>query len=103
MRVARPIPRASRQRARRRAGTSWPLDLLLPIFVDRFEARIAYGFLTETLLESAGQTARFGLSEPQTSTDRRLFRNADTIKVRVIASDGFRSVTTEKTLRVADI
>jgi hypothetical protein len=49
------------------------------------------------------QTAGFGLSEPQTSIDRRLFGSADTIKVRVIASDGFRSVTTEKTLKVADL
>ena len=49
------------------------------------------------------QTAGFGLTEPQVTIDRRLFENAQTVRVRVVANDGFRSVTTEKTMAVKDL
>ena len=42
-------------------------------------------------------------AEARATIDRRLFGEATTVKVRITASDGFRSVTTERSLKVADL
>jgi hypothetical protein len=49
------------------------------------------------------QTVGFGLREPRVTIDRQLLTDADTIKVRVTSSDGFHSVSSEKSLKVADL
>ena len=49
------------------------------------------------------QTVGFGLREPRVTLDRQLLGDADTIKVRVTSNDGFRSVSSEKSLKVADL
>jgi hypothetical protein len=48
------------------------------------------------------QTASFGLTEPQARIDRRLFGDVDSVRVRVVATDGFRRVATEKTMAVSE-
>ena len=48
------------------------------------------------------QTAGFGLTEPQVTIDRRLSKTRRRSEC-VVANDGFRSVTTEKTMAVKDL
>ena len=49
------------------------------------------------------QTASFGLTEPEARIDRRLFDDAETVRVRVVTTDGFRRAVTEKTLSVSEL
>jgi hypothetical protein len=48
-------------------------------------------------------TAGFGLREPRVTLDRQAFGDADTVRVRVTATNGFQSSTSEKTLKVSDL
>jgi hypothetical protein len=49
------------------------------------------------------QTVGFALREPQVTIDRQLLASAAVVRVRVISTDGFRSVSSEKSFRVADL
>lgn len=46
-------------------------------------------------------TAAFGLAEPQARIDRQLLGDAETVKVRVVATNGFSRAVTEKTVPVS--
>ena len=48
-------------------------------------------------------TAGFGLRSPQVAIDRRLFGETGTVTVRITATNGFSSATTEKSMKVADL
>ena len=47
------------------------------------------------------QTVGYGLTEPQVRIDRTVLGDADTVKVRVTATTGFKSVSTEKTMKAS--
>jgi hypothetical protein len=49
------------------------------------------------------QTVGFGLRDPRVTIDRQVLGAADTVRVRVIATDGFRSASSEKTFKAADL
>jgi hypothetical protein len=49
------------------------------------------------------QTVGYGLTEPQVRIDRTVLGDAETVKVRVTATTGFRSVSTEKTMKASDL
>ena len=49
------------------------------------------------------ETVGFDLHEPQVAIDRSLIGDAKTVKVRITSTDGFRSVTTEKSLKASDL
>ena len=49
------------------------------------------------------QTVGYGLTEPQVRVDRTVLGDAETVKVRVTATTGFRSVSTEKTMKASEL
>ena len=49
------------------------------------------------------QTVGYGLTEPQVRIDRTVLGDAETVKVRVTATTGFRSVSTEKTMKASEL
>ena len=49
------------------------------------------------------QTAGFGLREPQVRIDRQLLGDADTVRIRVTATNGFVSSSAERTLKASDL
>lgn len=49
------------------------------------------------------QTVGYALKEPQVRIDRTVLGDADTVKVRITATSGFKSVTTEKTMKASDL
>ena len=49
------------------------------------------------------QTVGFGLTEPQVRIDRTVLGDAETVKVRVTATTGFTSVSTEKTMKASEL
>ncbi len=49
------------------------------------------------------QTVGLGLREPRVTIDRQLLAEATVVKLRVIAHDGFRAATSERTLRAEDL
>ncbi len=49
------------------------------------------------------QTVGYGLTEPQVRVDRTVLGDAETVKVRVTATTGFKSVSTEKTMKASDL
>jgi hypothetical protein len=49
------------------------------------------------------QTAGFALREPRVTIDRNLIGQADTVRVRVTATNGFESSRTEKKIKAADL
>ena len=49
------------------------------------------------------QTAGFALREPQVRIDRHLLGEAQTVRVRVTATNGFESASTEKTMKASDL
>jgi hypothetical protein len=49
------------------------------------------------------QTVGYGLTEPQVRIDRSVLGDADTVKVRVTATTGFKSVATEKTMKASEL
>ena len=49
------------------------------------------------------ETAGFALREPQVRIDRHLLGEAQTVRVRVTATNGFESASTEKTLKASDL
>ena len=49
------------------------------------------------------RTVGVGLATPEASLDPHLFEGKDTVRVRVIASNGFRTKTTDQTLAVKDL
>ena len=49
------------------------------------------------------QTAGFALREPQVTIDRQMIGEAETVRVRVTATNGFESASTEKTMKAADL
>jgi hypothetical protein len=49
------------------------------------------------------QTVGFALKTPQVRIDRAVLGDADTVKVRVTATSGFSSTTTEKTLKTSEL
>lgn len=49
------------------------------------------------------QTAAFGLTEPRAHIDRHLLGDAETVKVRVVATNGFSRTVTEKTVPVDEL
>jgi len=49
------------------------------------------------------QTVGYALKEPQVRIDRTVLGDAATVKVRITATSGFKSVTTEKTMKASDL
>ena len=49
------------------------------------------------------QTVGYALTEPQVRIDRTVLGDAETVKVRVTATSGFRSVSTEKTMKASEL
>ena len=49
------------------------------------------------------QTVGYGLTEPQVRVDRTVLGDAEKVKVRVTATTGFRSVSTEKTMKASEL
>lgn len=49
------------------------------------------------------QTVGYALKEPQVRVDRTVLGDADTVKVRITATSGFKSVTTEKTMKASEL
>ena len=49
------------------------------------------------------QTVGYGLTEPHVRIDRTVLGDAQTVKVRVTATTGFRSVSTEKTMKASEL
>jgi hypothetical protein len=49
------------------------------------------------------QTAGFGLRQPQVRIDRQLLGDADTVRIRVTATNGFVSSSAERTMKVSDL
>lgn len=49
------------------------------------------------------QTVGFGLHEPRVVIDRQALGRADAVVVRITSSDGFRSVSTDRRIKVADL
>jgi hypothetical protein len=52
---------------------------------------------------STWQTVGFALKSPQVRIDRAVLGDAETVKVRVTATTGFSSTTTEKTLKAGEL
>jgi hypothetical protein len=52
---------------------------------------------------STWQTVGYALTEPQVRIDRGVLGDADTVKVRVTATTGFKSVSTEKTMKASEL
>ena len=52
---------------------------------------------------STWQTVGYGLTAPQVRIDRTVLGDAQTVKVRVTATTGFRSVSTEKTMKASEL
>jgi len=82
-------PSAPARRARRRATEAAPT--------------VRYTVQVSTDGGATWQTASFGLTEPEARIDRRLLDDAETVRVRVVATDGFRRAVTEKTLSVSKL
>ena len=49
------------------------------------------------------QTAGFGLREPRARIDRQMIGDAETVRVRVTATNGFSSTSAERTIKAADL
>lgn len=49
------------------------------------------------------QTVGYALKEPTVRIDRTVLGDAATVKVRITATSGFKSVTTEKTMKASDL
>ena len=49
------------------------------------------------------QAVGYGLTEPQVRIDRGVLADADTVKVRITATTGFKSVSTEKTMKASEL
>ena len=49
------------------------------------------------------RTAGFALREPQVTIDRQMLGEAETVRVRVTATNGFESASAEKTMKAADL
>jgi hypothetical protein len=49
------------------------------------------------------QTVGYALKEPKVRIDRTVLGDADTVKVRITATSGFKSVTTEKTMKASEL
>jgi hypothetical protein len=49
------------------------------------------------------QTMAFALREPRAVLDRQALEGNQEVLVRITSTDGFRSVTTERRFRVADL
>jgi hypothetical protein len=49
------------------------------------------------------QTVAYGLTEPRARIDRTVLGDAETVKVRVTATTGFKSVSTEKTMKASEL
>ncbi|MEO5823733.1 MAG: hypothetical protein ABIT71_24775, partial [Vicinamibacteraceae bacterium] len=49
------------------------------------------------------QTVGYALTEPQVRVDRTVLGDAETVKVRVTATTGFKSVSTEKTMKASEL
>jgi hypothetical protein len=49
------------------------------------------------------QTVGFALTAPEVRIDRHVLGDAATVKVRVTATSGFSSVTTEKTMKASEL
>jgi hypothetical protein len=49
------------------------------------------------------QTVGFALTEPQVRIDRTVLGDAETVKVRITATSGFKSVSTERTMKASEL
>lgn len=49
------------------------------------------------------QTVGFGLREPRVTLDRELLGDAETVKIRITSTNGFRSASTETQLKVSEL
>jgi len=111
---ARPA-RASTRRSRAAAGTTDDVEEAALLTwqpsggarrararAERAPSPVHYTVQISTDDGATWRTATFDSTEPQARIDRQLFGDADTIKVRVVATNGFRRAVSEKTMAASD-
>ena len=83
--------------ASRRAGARTPLPAAGHSAGTRYTVQVSVDGGT------TWQTVGYGLTEPQVRIDRTVLGDAETVKVRVTATTGFKSVSTEKTMKASEL
>jgi hypothetical protein len=107
VRDIRQAPRATRRRAAE-ADEADPVLTWRPGGAARSRAAAGAPGPTYTVQISTDdgrtwQTAGFALREPRVTIDRHLIGEADTVRVRVTATNGFESSSTEKKIKATDL
>jgi hypothetical protein len=87
-----PAPRAGARKAPRAGGTA-----AAPAADTQYTVQVSVDG------GATWQTVGFALKTPQVRIDRGVLGDADTVKVRVTATSGFTSTTTEKTLKASEL
>jgi hypothetical protein len=91
-------PAAPATRARRGAARSGPAGAAEPP-----GAATQYTVQISVDGGKTWQTVGYALKEPQVRIDRTVLGDADTVKVRITATSGFKSVVTEKTMKASEL